>query len=105
MAFEQTEPMPLHGQSVTNYMVHPTSAEPVNFPNLIAGFEGNPHYAARAALYTRFTPMEWSNSNIGVYNQADTNRNFSERIRNDAVRAMRETDEKTSQGQRDAGRR
>lgn len=32
-------------------------------------------------------------------------RNHSERLRNDAIRLMRQTDEKTTQGQRDAGRR
>ena len=40
-----------------------------------------------------------------AYNDADTNRNYAERLRGEAVRLMRETDEKTSQGQRDCGRR
>lgn len=34
-----------------------------------------------------------------------TYRNHSERLRNDAVRLMRETDEQTCKGQRDAGHR
>lgn len=41
----------------------------------------------------------------GINTLFSTNSNQSERLRNDAVRLMRETDEKTSQGQRDAGRR
>lgn len=79
--------------------------EPLNFPNLVTGFDRNPQHAARAALYTRYTPAEWSNFCLNTYCDADTNKNFSERLRSDAVRVMRETDEKTSQGQRDAGRR
>lgn len=34
---------------------------------------------------------------------ADVNRQHAERLRNDAVRLMRQTDERTAQGQRDAG--
>lgn len=44
-------------------------------------------------------------NNLSQYNQSDTNRNFSERLRCEAVRVMRETDEKTVQCQRDTGRR
>lgn len=65
----------------------------------------NPQHAARAALYTRFTPTEWNQHCIATYNTSDTNRNYAERMRNEAVRLVRETSEKTSQGQRDAGRR
>lgn len=74
------------------------STEPLTFPNLVTGFERNPQHAARAALYTRYTPAEWTNHCISTYSEADTNRNQSERLRSDAVRLMRETDEKTSQG-------
>lgn len=65
----------------------------------------NPQHAARAALYTRFTPSEWSQHCIATYNTSDTNRNHAERMRSEAVRTIRETYEKTSQGQRDVGRR
>lgn len=81
------------------------STEPLKYPNLITGFERNPAHAARAALYTRYTPLEWTQANLHSYNEADTNRNYSERLRCDAVRVMRETDEKTAQGQRESGRR
>lgn len=40
-----------------------------------------------------------------LYGQSDVNRQVSERLRNDAVRLMRQTEEKTVQGQREAGRR
>jgi tektin-3 len=56
---------------------------------LVTGFERNPAHAARAAMYTRYTPYEWVQSNVSHYNEADTNRNFSERLRGDAIRVMR----------------
>lgn len=81
------------------------SNEPLLFPNLVNSFDRNPTHAARAALYTRFTPDEWQKSCVSAYADADINRNHAERLRNDAVRLMRQTDEKTCHGQRDAGRR
>jgi hypothetical protein len=66
------------------------ATEPLRFPNLVTGFERNPAHAARTALYTRYTPYEWMQSNISHYNEADTNRNFSERLRGDAIRVIRQ---------------
>ncbi|XP_055383790.1 tektin-3-like [Condylostylus longicornis] len=77
----------------------------VSYPNLVSGYQNNPQHAAKAALYTRFTPGEWVNNNLSRFSESNVNRNLSERLRSEAVRAMRETDEKTSQSQRDAGRR
>lgn len=57
------------------------------------------------ANYTRFSPADWSSSNMSHYNGADNSRNNSERIRNEAVRLMRDRDEKTVLTQRDADRR
>ena len=111
MGYENVDVTPLPAHPTTNHLVQPCfvpsnmSTEPLNFPNLVTGFERNPQHAARAALYTRFTPSEWSQHCISTYNDADTNRNYAERMRSEAVRLMRETYEKTSQGQRDAGRR
>ncbi|PSN29761.1 Tektin-3 [Blattella germanica] len=111
LGYENVEVVPLPSQPVTNALVDPCytpsgmATEPLRFPNLVTGFERNPAHAARAALYTRYTPYEWAQSNISHYNEADTNRNFSERLRVDAVRTMREADEKTVTGQRDSGRR
>ncbi|XP_023025860.2 tektin-3 [Leptinotarsa decemlineata] len=109
--YENRRIMPLSSQSTTNAMIDscPTSygitPEPLKFPNLVTGVNRNPAHAARMALYTRYTPLEWTQSNLRYYNQADTNRNYSERLRGDFVRVMRETDEKTAQGQRESGRR
>nr|CAD7574103.1 unnamed protein product [Timema californicum] len=111
LGYENVEVIPLPSQPVTNALMDPCytpsgmATEPLRFPNLVTGFERNPAHAARAALYTRYTPYEWTQSNLSHYNEADTNRNFAERLRGDAVRVMRETDEKTATGQRDSGRR
>lgn len=79
--------------------------ESLSFPNLVNGFDRNPQHAARSALYTRYTPSEWQKNCVTAYTESDVNRIHSERLRNDAVRLMRQTDETTSQGQRDVGRR
>lgn len=111
LGYENVEVTPLPTQPVTNALVDPCytpsgmATEPLKFPNLVTGFERNPAHAARAALYTRYTPMEWTQSMLSRYNEADTNINYSERLRCDAIRVMRETDERTAQGQRDSGRR
>ncbi|KAL5278295.1 TEKT3 family protein [Megaselia abdita] len=80
-------------------------SEGITFPNLVTGFERNPQHAARAALYTRYTPGEWVENCLSKFSESNVNRNISERLRNEAVRVIRETDEKICQGQRDAGRR
>ncbi|XP_031346134.1 tektin-3-like isoform X1 [Photinus pyralis] len=111
LGYENIEVRPLPSQPVTNAIVDPCytpygmSTEPLKFPNLVTGFERNPAHAARAALYTRYTPLEWTHTNLKNYNESDTNRNYSERLRGDFIRVMRETDEKTQGGQREAGRR
>lgn len=82
-------------QPITNALVDPCitpkgmATEPLRFPNLVTGTEKNPAHAARAALYTRYTPYEWMQNSLNNYNEADTNRNLAERLRSDAVRVMR----------------
>nr|CAH7734744.1 unnamed protein product [Callosobruchus chinensis] len=111
LGYETVELMPLPSQHATNSMVDPCytpfgmATQPLKFPNLVTGFERNPAHAARAALYTRYTPLEWTRSNLKFYNEADTNRNYAERLKGDFIRVMRETDEKTAGGQRESGRR
>lgn len=75
------------------------------FPNLITGFERNPQHAARAALYTRYTASEWVENSQSKYAESDANRKYSERLRNESMKTMREADEKISQGQKESGRR
>jgi len=55
--------------------------------------------------YQKYSPADWSSSNISHYNSADASRNQSERIRNEAVRLIREREDKTITTQRDADRR
>ena len=52
---------------------------------------------------SRFSPSDWSASNIDHYNSADSSRNQSERIRNEAIRLIREREDKTTLTQRDCG--
>lgn len=111
LGYENIELSPLPSQPVTNTLVDPCytpygmATRPLKFPNLVTGFDRNPAHAARAALYTRYTPTEWIENNLKNYNESDTNRNYSERLRSDVVRVLRETDERTVQGQRESGRR
>ena len=74
-------------------------------PSFPATFTAGPTQAARMANHTRFTPGDWSASNIDHYNSADASRNDSERVRNEAVRLIREREDKTVTTQRDADRR
>ncbi|EEB14322.1 Tektin-3, putative [Pediculus humanus corporis] len=111
LGYENVEVTPLPMQPVTNSLLDtcytPTgmATEPLRFPNLVTGFDRNPANAARAALYTRYTPYEWTQNNISQYNEADSNRNFSEKARADACRVMREADELANSAQREVGRR
>jgi len=61
--------------------------------------------AARNALYTRYTPNDWSASNQGNYLASDRVRSSAERLRFDTVRLCRETDDKTKRTQSDVGKR
>merc|ERR1711936_300656 len=72
------------------------------FPSVV---DTKPMQDARMANYTRYSPADWSTSNVSHYNSADNSRNNSERIRNEAVRLMRARDERTVLTQRDADRR
>ena len=65
------------------------STRPLKFPNLITGYQRNPVHASQAALYTRYTPHEWFQKQVRYYNEADSQRHYSERTRNDALRIIR----------------
>lgn len=80
LAYEMIEVKNLAEQPVTNQLVKPCfspsgmTTEPMNFPNLVTGFERNPQHAARAALFTRYTNNEWVNSNLTKYAESNINR-------------------------------
>ena len=61
--------------------------------------------AARNALYTRYTPNDWSASNSSNYMASDRVRGGSERVRMDTSRLVREVDDKTKRTQGDVGKR
>ncbi|XP_063988747.1 tektin-3 isoform X2 [Diachasmimorpha longicaudata] len=111
LGYETVELSPLHLQPMTNKFVDPCYApqgmatKPLKFPNLVTGFERNPGHAARAALFTRYTPCEWSQNQVHLGNEVTANRFYSNELRNSAVRIMREADEKVRTGQDEAGRK
>ncbi|XP_049779624.1 tektin-3-like [Schistocerca cancellata] len=111
LGYENVELIPLASHPLTNayldksYTSAKMSTEPIRFPNLVTSVERNPPHAARTALYSRYTPFEWTQSNINYYNESETNRNYAERLRNEAVRVIRDTEERTAAAQRDSGRR
>lgn len=73
----------------TYYTPNGMATEPLTFPNLVTGFERNPAHAARAALYTRYTPYEWVQNQNQFYNEADSNTHYSQKLRTDTVSLMR----------------
>ncbi|CAK9806686.1 TEKT3 [Anthophora plagiata] len=77
----------------------------LKFPNLVTGYERNPACVPGITLHTRYTPNEWFQKQVKYYNEADACRHFSERIRNDALRIIRDAEEKVQIGQYDTSRR
>ena len=53
--------------------------------------------SARNALYTRYMPSDWENSNQATYNTSDYLRNGAERLRLDTLRLCKETDARRTQ--------
>lgn len=105
------EVVPLSMQSVMKrpadayYITDNMATQPLRFPNLVAGYQRNPAHAAQSTLYTKYTPNEWFQKQVKFYNEADLNRHYSERLRNDTVRVIREAEDKIHQGQRDTGKK
>ncbi|XP_076759090.1 tektin-3 [Xylocopa sonorina] len=111
LGYEMVDASSLPAQPVTNlltdtcYMPKGMATEPLRFPNLVTGFDRNPAHAARASLFTRYGPYEWVQNQLKLYNESNTNRNFSENLRQDTIRIMRETDEKVQNAQTETGRK
>ena len=106
VGYQNIKVVPLATKLTSNYALN--TANPVNslkFPNLITGYQRNPAHASKTALYTRYTPNEWFQKQVKYYNEADSCRHFSERTRNDALRIIRDAEEKVQHGQYDTGRR
>ncbi|XP_018060020.1 PREDICTED: tektin-3-like [Atta colombica] len=111
LGYEVVEMAPLPAQPITNLLVdacrtsHGLAAESLKFPNLVTGFDRNPSHAARAALYTRYTPCDWLQNEIKLYNEANANRYYSEKLCKNNADLMREVDEKIKEGQIESGRK
>ncbi|KAL7288148.1 hypothetical protein TKK_0017810 [Trichogramma kaykai] len=101
--------VPLSSKALSSYTVDPLcsmTTQPLKFPNLVTGLPKNPPYSSQtSALCSRFTPNEWFQKQVKFYNEADSNRYYSERMRSDAVKLMREADHKIQHTQHDTGRR
>ncbi|XP_031835196.2 tektin-3 isoform X1 [Nomia melanderi] len=107
VGYENVEILPFASR-VTNTVSENSAGNgitPLKFPNLLTGYDRNPAHATTTALHTRYTPNEWFEKQVKSYNEADSCRHFSERIRNDALRVIREAEEKVQHGQYDTGRR
>jgi len=94
---------PLPTNTIDSHGLNPGLGNAGNpsYPTFTAGPTNN----ARMANHSRFTPGDWMASNIDHYSSADASRNESERVRNEAVRLIREREDKTVTTQRDADRR
>ncbi|XP_043268143.1 tektin-3-like [Venturia canescens] len=110
LGYETIQVQPLLSQTITNQLSDPCytpegmATEPLKFPNLVTGFERNPGHAARVALYTRYTPFEWSQNQTRFYNEVNTNIHYADKLRQDTVRLMRAADETIKNGQAETGR-
>jgi len=104
MAWAQGGQPPLPSNSIDSHGLNPGLGN-AGQPSFAGTVNTGPMQAARAANSTRFSPSDWSASNVSHYNHADASRNNSERVRNESVRLMREREDKTVTTQRDADRR
>ena len=59
--------------------------------------QGKAHHSAGL---NKFSPSEWSNSNVFHYNSSDQSRQQSERIRGEALRLIADRDRRTVASQR-----
>ncbi|XP_078038720.1 tektin-3 [Augochlora pura] len=101
--YENVEVLPSMSRTVPSYTSNVVNS--LKFPNLLTGYYRNPIHATKTALHTRFTPNEWFERQVKCYNEADSCRHFSEKTRNDALRIIRDAEEKIHHGQYDTGRR
>ncbi|KAK8383059.1 hypothetical protein O3P69_011523 [Scylla paramamosain] len=69
----------------------------IRFPNIFT--------SATATMKTRYTPADWSQSNLDHYSDAEATRGVSERVRDDAVRLVGFTYDRTNIAQRESSQR
>ncbi|XP_076398028.1 tektin-3 isoform X2 [Megachile rotundata] len=106
IGYENTEIKSLVPESRSSYTLDTASnINSLKFPNLSTKYEHGPGYTSKNTLYSRYTPNEWFQRQVKYYNEADSCRHFSEKIRNDALRIIRDAEEKVQHRQYDTGRR
>ncbi|XP_043469321.1 tektin-3-like [Leptopilina heterotoma] len=111
LGYENIELNSLPSKTMTNELVDACYSskgiltEPLKFPNLITGFDRNSTHAAKAALYTRYTPYEWVQNQIQLYNEADSNRQYSSNLRKDTEHLIRKAKEKVEEDQKESDRK
>lgn len=77
-------------ESRSNYILDTiNNKDSLKFPDLSTRYEHGLGYTSKNVPYTRYTPNEWFQRQVKYYNEADSCRHFSERIRNDALRIIR----------------
>nr|XP_034184390.1 tektin-3-like isoform X2 [Osmia lignaria] len=107
IGYESTKVTPLIRRSTSQHCMLDTAntINSLKLPNLVTGYQHGSGHIWKNALYTRYTPNDWFQKQVKYYNEADSCRQFSERVRNDALRIIRDADEKVQHGQYDTGRR
>lgn len=92
--------------SIPNSQLMPEPLSDLNKLSQLDSIKVPPVFAAaRNALYTRYTPNDWSASNTSNYMASDRVRSGSERVRLDTSRLVREADDKTKRTQNDVGKK
>ncbi|OAD57234.1 Tektin-3 [Eufriesea mexicana] len=106
MEYKNIESIPLISKSIPNYTLNvPNTINTLKFPNLVTGYKYNALDTSKTAHHTQYTPDDWFQKQLKYYNEADSCRHSSERLRNEALRIIRDAEEKVQSGQDDTGKR
>ncbi|XP_029166633.1 tektin-3-like [Nylanderia fulva] len=111
LGYKILEAVPSSVQPVTNLMMdayripYGMITKPLKFPNLVTGFDRNPLHAARAALYIRYTPYDWMQNQIRLYNEVDSNRYYAEKLCKDSIYLIKQADEKIQKKRMENGQK
>ncbi|XP_017756845.1 PREDICTED: tektin-3-like [Eufriesea mexicana] len=102
MEYKNIESIPLISKSIPNYTLNvPNTINTLKFPNLVTGYKYNALDTSKTAHHTQYTPDDWFQKQLKYYNEADSCRHSSERLRNEALRIIRDAEEKVQSGQDD----
>ncbi|XP_043520165.1 tektin-3-like [Frieseomelitta varia] len=103
MEFRNHKIVPLLTRSTSNYRLDvPNTINSSKFPNLVTEYKCS---APETALNMRYTPNEWFQKQINYYNESNSCRYLSEKVRNETLRIIRDAEEKVRSGQHNTSRR